>query len=55
MMWPHKILSKQLQDKTCHREYVAIVHNPFTHEHGTIHAPIGRDEKDRQKMAVTAK
>lgn len=50
----HESLSQQLQDKTCHREYVAIVHNPFTHEHGTIHAPIGRDEKDRQKMAVTA-
>lgn len=50
----HEALSKQLQDKTCHREYVAIVHNPFTHEYGTIHAPIGRDEKDRQKMAVTA-
>ena len=50
----HEALSQQLQDKTCHREYVAIVHKPFTHEHGTIHAPIGRDEKDRQKMAVTA-
>ena len=50
----HEALSQQLQDKTCHREYVAIVHKPFTHEYGTIHAPIGRDEKDRQKMAVTA-
>ena len=25
------------------------------HEFGTIDAPIGRDDKDRQKMAVTAK
>lgn len=50
----HEALSKQLQDKTCHREYVAIVHHPFSHEYGTVHAPIGRDEKDRQKMAVTA-
>lgn len=50
----HVELSKQLQDKTCHREYVAIVHKPFSHEYGTINAPIGRDEKDRQKMAVTA-
>ncbi len=50
----HVALSKQLQDKTCHREYVAIVHKPFSHEYGTINAPIGRDEKDRQKMAVTA-
>lgn len=51
----HLSLSKQLADKTCHREYVAIVHHPFSHTHGTIDAPIGRDPKDRQKMAVTAK
>ncbi len=51
----HESLSKQLADKTCHREYLAIVHHPFQHAYGTIHAPIGRDEKDRQKMAVTAK
>lgn len=25
----HESLSQQLQDKTCHREYVAIVHNPL--------------------------
>ncbi|HIW18456.1 RluA family pseudouridine synthase [Faecalicoccus acidiformans] len=51
----HREIAKQLQDKTCHREYVALVHHPFDHDHGTINAPIGRDEKDRQKMAVTAK
>lgn len=51
----HREIAKQLQDKTCHREYVALVHHPFDHDHGTIDAPIGRDEKDRQKMAVTAK
>lgn len=51
----HAAISAQLQDKTCHREYMAIVHHPFAHEFGTINAPIGRDEKDRQKMAVTAK
>ncbi len=48
----HESLSQQLQDKTCHREYVAIVHNPFTHEYGTIHAPIGRDEKDGQNRRL---
>lgn len=51
----HESLAKQLQDKTCHRKYKAIVHHPFSHTYGTINAPIGRDEKDRQKMAVTAK
>lgn len=51
----HQAISRQLSDKTCHRDYLAIVHHPFSHSHGTINAPIGRDEKDRQKMAVTAK
>lgn len=51
----HASLSEQLSNKTCHREYLAIVHHPFSHEFGTVNAPIGRDEKDRQKMGVTAK
>ncbi|MDD7281586.1 RluA family pseudouridine synthase [Floccifex sp.] len=51
----HRSISEQLQDKTCHRQYVCIVHHPFSHEYGTIHAPIGRCEKDRKKMEVTAK
>lgn len=51
----HQSLADQLAKKTAHREYRAIVHHPFPHTHGTINAPIGRDEKDRQSMAVTAK
>jgi 23S rRNA pseudouridine1911/1915/1917 synthase len=51
----HESLSRQLADKTCRREYLAIVHHPFSHTIGTVNAPIGRDPKDRQKMAVTAK
>ncbi|MBQ0065519.1 MAG: RluA family pseudouridine synthase [Firmicutes bacterium] len=50
----HASLSEQLSNKTCKREYLAIVHHPFSHDHGTINAPIGRDSKDRQKMTVTA-
>lgn len=51
----HKAISEQLANKTCHRQYVCIVHHPFSHEYGTIHAPIGRSEKDRKKMEVTFK
>lgn len=51
----HESLAAQLADKSCRRLYKAIVHHPFSHTIGTIDAPIGRDEKDRQKMAVTAK
>ncbi len=51
----HEKLADQLKNKECARTYLAIVHNPFSHSFGTVNAPIGRDEKDRQKMAVTAK
>jgi 23S rRNA-/tRNA-specific pseudouridylate synthase len=46
----HTQISKQLSEKECKREYKAIVHHPFSHTFGTIDAPIGRDEKNRQKM-----
>lgn len=49
----HESLATQLANKECRREYKAIVHHPFSHTIGTVDAPIGRDEKDRQKMAVT--
>lgn len=51
----HESLAKQMAEKTAKRTYLAIVHHPFSHTIGTINAPIGRDEKDRQKMGVTAK
>lgn len=50
----HASLSKQLQTKSVNRLYYALVHGVIEHEFGTIDAPIGRDSKDRQKMAVTA-
>ena len=50
----HTALSKQLQNKTVNRLYYALVHGVIEHDFGTIDAPIGRDVKDRQKMAVTA-
>ena len=51
----HQAISKQLENKTCHREYRAIVSGNIPHDHGLIDAPIGRDPKDRQKMVVTDK
>lgn len=51
----HLDLSKQLQSKSVSRRYYALVHGTFAHDHGTIDAPIGRDESDRQKMCVTDK
>ena len=51
----HLALSEQLQDKTMSRKYYALVNGVIEHDNGTIDAPIGRDPKDRQKMAVTDK
>lgn len=49
----HQSLSEQLKAHSVSRKYVALVHGVIPHNHGKIDAPIGRDSKDRQKMAVT--
>lgn len=49
----HRAIAAQLQDKTCHREYKAIVEGVLSHDAAVIDAPIGRDPRDRQRMAVT--
>lgn len=51
----HRAIAEQLKDKTCHREYVAIVTGNIPHDQGIIDAPLGRDPRDRQRMAVTDK
>ncbi|MGD8190071.1 RluA family pseudouridine synthase [Brevibacillus ginsengisoli] len=48
----HMGLAEQLKNHTVNRKYVAIVHGVIQHEMGTIDAPIGRDPKNRQQMAV---
>ena len=49
----HESLVNQLVNKTVKRKYKAIVHGVIGHEDGTIDAPIGRDKRERQSMAVT--
>ncbi len=49
----HNAIAKQLENKTCHREYMALVDGSIANEAGVIDAPIGRDRRDRQKMTVT--
>ena len=50
----HEILARQLEKKTTHRIYWALVWGVIKEDTGTIDAPIGRDNSDRKKMAVTA-
>ena len=49
----HEILARQLEEKTTHRKYVALVWGVVNTDTGTIDAPIGRDPHDRKKMTVT--
>ncbi|AHN20829.1 RluA family pseudouridine synthase [Lysinibacillus sphaericus] len=51
----HESLVEQLVNKTVTRKYTALVHGHIAHDKGTIDAPIGRDQKDRQKQAVVDK
>ncbi|MEK4522679.1 RluA family pseudouridine synthase [Psychrobacillus sp. FSL W7-1457] len=48
----HVSLVDQLVKKTVTRKYTALVHGHIAHDKGTIDAPIGRDKKERQNMAV---
>ncbi|MFI3307513.1 MAG: RluA family pseudouridine synthase [Mycoplasmatota bacterium] len=50
----HSFLAKQLEEKTTHRIYTALVSGVINNETGTIDAPIGRDIRDRKKMSVTS-
>lgn len=49
----HEYLVEALKDREIDREYMALVHHPFNHQSALIDAPIGRDPKNRQRMAVT--
>ncbi len=51
----HEALSAQLKDRTLSRVYDAVCHGGFRADEGTVDAPIGRDPRDRQRMAVTDK
>lgn len=48
----HNSIAAQLKEHTITRKYRAIVHGVIDAEEGTVNAPIGRDPKDRKKMAI---
>ena len=51
--YAHNFLADQLKNHTMTRTYVALVRGVIKENHGTINMPIGRDKRNRQKMAVT--
>ena len=50
----HQAIAAQLKEHSVTRRYLAIVHGQMKEEQGVIHAPVGRNPRDRMKMAVVA-
>lgn len=48
----HRNLAEQIKEHSLTREYEAVVYGNVKDDSGTINAPIGRDPKNRQRMAI---
>ncbi|MDD4839104.1 MAG: RluA family pseudouridine synthase [Clostridia bacterium] len=48
----HKSLASQIEKKTARRIYVGIVDGNIKEDEGDVDQPIGRNKRDRKKMAV---
>lgn len=48
----HALLARQFEAHTIHRRYVALAWGHFTPSEGTIRTQLGRDPRDRKRMAV---
>ncbi len=51
----HNFLAEQIKEHSFTREYRAVIIGHLKESSGTVDAPIGRNPKDRKKMAVTDK
>jgi len=51
----HAGLARQIKEHSFSREYECVVHGNVKQDEGTVHLPIGRNPKDRKKMAVVYK
>ena len=51
----HRHLTEALSRHKIERTYLCLVHGLFETRGGTIEAPLGRDARERQQMAVTKK
>ncbi|MCX6012656.1 MAG: RluA family pseudouridine synthase [Chloroflexi bacterium] len=47
-------LSKQIKERSVKKQYLALLVGHLSPKHGAIEGPIGRDPRDRKKMAVVA-
>lgn len=51
----HNCIAAQLKEHSITRRYYAIVHGNLKGDEGTVDAPIGRDPKNRKRMAINFK
>ena len=51
----HQAIAAQLKEHSLNRSYRAVVHGVLKEDEGTVDAPVGRDERDRKRMAVNEK
>jgi 23S rRNA pseudouridine1911/1915/1917 synthase len=51
----HNVLSEEIKKRKTGRFYVALVHGNVKDDEGIVELPIGRDSKNRKKMAVIEK
>jgi 23S rRNA pseudouridine1911/1915/1917 synthase len=50
----HRHLQRQFKERLVHKEYLVLTEGSLPAPHGVIDAPIGRDPKQRKRMAVVA-
>ncbi|MDI6829908.1 MAG: RluA family pseudouridine synthase [Actinomycetota bacterium] len=50
----HLLLQGMIRDRTLHRYYLVLVHGVLATGLGTVDVPVGRDERNRRRMAVNA-
>jgi len=50
----HLALQEMVKDRRLRRSYLALVHGVPASRQGTVEAPVGRDLRNRKKMAVTS-
>jgi 23S rRNA pseudouridine1911/1915/1917 synthase len=51
----HLALQEMIRDRRLSRSYLALVHGTPASRRGTVEAPVGRDPRDRKRMAVTSR
>lgn len=49
----HTHLAEQIKNKTCHRDYTALLEGNLKDDQGRVETFIDRNKKDRKKMAVS--